>query len=116
VSRVRIEYEDSEDKDYEEEGSDTLSTPSTPTALPQDILRKPIPNFAPPEGRNTLYLDYPTEPYGDICPEAAMNKSIPWFTQENDTKIVVCVANFSNLPYYGAFTITMAVPMLAHPR
>jgi hypothetical protein len=72
------EYEDSENKDDgEEEGSDTLSTPSTPTTLPQDILRKPIPNFAPPEGRNTLYLDYPNEPYGDICPEAAMNKSIP---------------------------------------
>jgi hypothetical protein len=107
------EYEDSEnengknhDEDDEEEGSDTLSTPtilpSIPTALPQDILRKPIPNFAPPEGRNTLYLNYPNEPYGDICPEAAMNKSIPWFMQENDTMIIVCVANFPNLPYYGA--------------
>jgi hypothetical protein len=97
------EYEDSENKDDgEEEGSDTLSTSSTPTTLPQDILRKPIPNFAPPEGRNTSYLDYPNEPYRDICPEAAMNKSIPWFMQENDTRIVVCVANFPYLPYYGA--------------
>jgi hypothetical protein len=48
-----------------------------------------------------LYVDYPHEPYGDIGPEAAINKSIPWFTQENDTRIVVCVANFPNLPYYG---------------
>jgi hypothetical protein len=97
------EYEDSENKnDGEEEGSDTLSTPSTHTTLPQDILRKPIPNFVPAEGRNTSYLDYPNEPYRDICPEAAMNKSIPWFMQENDTRIVACVANFPNLPYYGA--------------
>jgi hypothetical protein len=42
------EYEDSENKDEgEEEGSDTLSTPTTPTELPQDILRKPIPNLLP---------------------------------------------------------------------
>jgi hypothetical protein len=67
--------EDSKNKDDdEEEGSDTLSTP---TALPQDIFSKPIPNFALPEGRNTLYLGYPNKPYGDICPEAGMNKSIP---------------------------------------
>jgi hypothetical protein len=52
------EYKDSENKDDgEEEGRDTLSTSSTPTALSQDILRKSIPNFAPPEGRNTSYLD-----------------------------------------------------------
>jgi hypothetical protein len=50
MNRVRIEYEDRENKDDgEEEGSDTLSTPSTTTTLPQDILRKPIPNFAPPK-------------------------------------------------------------------
>jgi hypothetical protein len=97
------EYEDSENKDDGgEEGSDTLSTPSTLTTLPQDILRKRIPNFAPLECRNTSYLDYPNEPYGDICPEAATNKSIPWFIQENDTRIVECVANIPNLPYYGA--------------
>jgi hypothetical protein len=37
------EYEDSENKDdNEEEGSDSLSTPNTPTELPQDILRKSI--------------------------------------------------------------------------
>jgi hypothetical protein len=76
--------------------------PGTPSALPQDILRKPIPNFAPPKGRKTSYLDYPNEPCGDICPEASMNKSIPWFMQENDTRIAVCVANFPYLPYCGA--------------
>jgi hypothetical protein len=70
-------YEDSENKDDgEEEGSNALSTPSTPTVLVQDILRKSISNFAPPKGRNTSYLNYSNEPYGDICPEAAMNKSI----------------------------------------
>jgi hypothetical protein len=83
--------------EYDEEGDEGSGTPSTSstsstthsahTALPQDILRKPIPNFAPTEGRNTSYLDYSSEPYGDICPEAAMNKSIPWFMQENDTRI-----------------------------
>jgi hypothetical protein len=42
------EYEDGENKDDGgEEGSDTLSTPSTLTTLPQDILRKRIPNIAP---------------------------------------------------------------------
>jgi hypothetical protein len=103
------DYYGDEHGEEEDEGSSTPSTPSTsstihstPTALPQDILRKPIPNFAPTEGRNTLYLDYPSEPYGDIRPEAAMYKSIPWFMQENDTRIVVYVANFPNLPYYGA--------------
>jgi hypothetical protein len=56
-----------------DEGSGTPSTSSTSstihsthTALLQDILRKPIPNFAPTEGRNTSYPDYPTEPYGDM--------------------------------------------------
>jgi hypothetical protein len=37
-----------------------------------------------------------------IYDEAAVKKSIPWFMQENDTRTVVYVANFPNLPYYGA--------------